>query len=179
MNRLMTVLCLLTVTLMITGCQTQSEKGDVVHPNKRISTAPATSVNTNQIVLSPPNSDVLLVPKETQWSWPLRGNHGMVFVEGTKGIDFTVSDNEAVYAVANGTVSFVGDSMTSYGHLLVIKHDNNYLSVYANNQKILVQEGQKVVEGQKVATTCGPVYGKWHFELRYQGKPVDPSLVIK
>lgn len=166
---------LLLLTVLLSGCQTTPETSSVLFPTKRGQTSP----KAPQIVPSTANSDLLLLPKETKWIWPLKGNHGMVYVEGTKGIDFTVSDNEAVHAVANGVVSFVGDSVTSYGRLLVIRHDRNYLSIYANNQKILVQEGQKIVEGQKIATTYGPAYGKWHFELRYQGKPIDPSLIIK
>jgi lipoprotein NlpD len=75
-------------------------------------------------------------------------------------------------------VSYVGNSIKSYGEMVVIKHTPNYLSVYANNGKVLVKEGQMVKRGEKIAEMGEPANGKWHFEIRHQGKPVDPASLL-
>jgi lipoprotein NlpD len=112
-----------------------------------------------------------------QWSWPLK-RRPAVFSPIAKGIDYTARAGQPVMAAADGVVTYVGNSIKSYGEMVVIKHTTNYLSVYANNGKVLVKEGQTVKRGEPIAEMGDPANGKWHFEIRHQGKPVDPASLL-
>ena len=94
-----------------------------------------------------------------------------------KGIDFAGKSGDPVVAAAAGKVVYVGTGIRGFGQLLIVKHNATFLSAYAHNRKILVSEGQQVTRGQKVAemgnTDSDMV--KLHFEIRKQGKPIDPT----
>ena len=110
------------------------------------------------------------------WSWPASGNIIASFAAGkNRGIDIAGTKGQKVLSAADGTVLHKG-SMNGYGNLVIIKHSDNVLSAYAHNDKILVQEKQQIKRGQQIAemgnTDSDRV--KLHFEIRYQGKPVDP-----
>ena len=110
------------------------------------------------------------------WSWPTDGNIIASFAAGkNRGIDIAGKKGQKVLSAADGTVLHKG-SMNGYGNLVIIKHNDNVLSAYAHNDKILVQEKQQIKRGQQIAemgsTDSDRV--KLHFEIRYQGKPVDP-----
>ena len=107
---------------------------------------------------------------------PLKGAVISKFTETNKGIDISGSLGESVAAAANGTVVYSGNSLRGYGNLILIKHDNTFLTAYAYNQTLLVKEGESVVKGQKIAEV-GDYAGtpKLHFEIRVNGKPVDPE----
>ena len=94
-----------------------------------------------------------------------------------KGIDYGGKIGDPVSAAADGKVIFSGNSLRSYGNLVIVKHNNSYLSIYAHNSKNLVKEGDSVRRGQKIAemgnTEADRI--KLHFELRRDSKPVDPS----
>ncbi len=83
-----------------------------------------------------------------------------------------------MFCAADGTVTYVGNSIKSYGEMVIVKHGTDYLSVYANNGKVLVHEGQQVQRGERLATTLAGVNPHWHFEIRYHGKPVDPDKIL-
>ena len=87
---------------------------------------------------------------------------------------------EPVVAAGDGKVVYAGAGLRGYGELVIIKHNVTYLSAYAHNRKILVKEGQQVTRGQKIAemgnTDADSV--KLHFEIRKQGKPVDPAQYL-
>ena len=112
------------------------------------------------------------------WAWPARGKVVTQFSDSTtfKGIDIAGSAGQPVTASAGGKVVYAGSGLRGYGKLIIIKHNDSYLSAYAHNRDILVKEGQQVVKGQKIAemgnTDTDQV--KLHFEIRRQGKPVDP-----
>jgi lipoprotein NlpD len=110
------------------------------------------------------------------WSWPAKGKVSGLFSEGTKGIDISGLPGQAVTASAAGKVVYSGAGLRGYGKLIIIKHNNTYLSAYAHNSKLLVKEGETVAKGQKIAemgnTDSNLV--KLHFEIRKNGKPVDP-----
>ena len=110
------------------------------------------------------------------WSWPASGNVIASFAAGkNRGIDIAGTKGQKVLSAADGIVLHKG-SMNGYGNLVIIKHSDNVLSAYAHNDKILVQEKQQIKRGQQIAemgnTDSDRV--KLHFEIRYQGKPVDP-----
>lgn len=115
------------------------------------------------------------------WSWPTKGKVIANFNDaGNKGIDIAGTKGQAINAAASGKVIYSGSDLRGYGKLVIIKHNNTYLSVYANNSNILVKEGQQVSAGQKIAemgdTDSNVV--KLHFEIRHQGKSVDPSKFL-
>lgn len=110
------------------------------------------------------------------WSWPAQGKVIAAFAAGkNRGIDIAGTKGQKVLSAADGTVLHKG-SMNGYGNLVIIKHSDNVLSAYAHNDKILVKEKQQIRRGQQIAemgsTDSDRV--KLHFEIRYQGKPVDP-----
>lgn len=113
----------------------------------------------------------------SDWVWPTAGKVGTPFAEGTsKGIVIPAKAGQPVVAASAGTVTLVSNAVRGYGNLVVIKHSQTLLSVYAHNSKVLVEEKQTVAKGQKIAEvgatdTDSP---KLHFEIRRMGKPVDP-----
>lgn len=114
---------------------------------------------------------------DVAWQWPSSGKVVQPFSEsGNKGLDFGGKSGDPVLAAADGKVVYAGTGLRGYGELVIVKHNATYLSAYAHNRKILVKEGQQVSRGQKIAemgnTDSETV--KLHFEIRKQGKSVDP-----
>ena len=116
------------------------------------------------------------------WGWPAAGKIVGTFNEGAnlKGIAIAGKLGQPVLASAPGRVIFSGTGIRGFGKLIVIKHNNTYLSVYGHNNELLVKEGQAVTKGQKIAemgsTDTDQV--KLHFEIRRFGKPVDPATLL-
>jgi lipoprotein NlpD len=111
------------------------------------------------------------------WIWPANGKVLAAFSDpSNKGVDIAGRKGEPVQASAGGRVVYIGEGLRGYGKLVIIKHNELYLSAYAHNDAILVKEGQTVVRGQKIAEigSTGTDQTKLHFEIRRQGKPVDP-----
>lgn len=113
------------------------------------------------------------------WEWPVQGKVLEVFSgkDGlNKGIDIRGDLGEPVKTAAEGEVVYSGSGLRGYGNLIIVKHSESYLSAYAHNRIILVREGQKVKAGQKIAEVgfSGTNVAKLHFEIRFNGKPVDP-----
>lgn len=112
------------------------------------------------------------------WIWPVRGRIAAQFVpqQGKKGIDIAGIKGDKIHAASGGTVAYAGNGLTGYGNLIIIKHDNQFLTAYGNNLRNVVKEGQKVKAGQVIAE-MGIVDRKFwgvHFEIRKAGKPVNP-----
>ena len=116
------------------------------------------------------------------WAWPATGKviAGFSEVANLKGIDIAGKAGQPVYASGPGKVVYAGSGLRGYGKLIIVKHNNTYLSAYAHNREILVKEGQQVAKGQKIAemgdTDADQV--KLHFEIRRFGKPVDPAKFL-
>lgn len=122
-------------------------------------------------------ADPALTGDDVPWIWPANGKIVGAFSEnGSKGVDIAGKAGDPVIAAGDGKVVYSGTGLRGYGKLVIIKHNATYLSAYAHNQNILVKEGQSVTKGQKIAemgnTDADQV--KLHFEVRRQGKPVDP-----
>jgi lipoprotein NlpD len=121
-------------------------------------------------------------PDHLDWAWPTKGKviAGYSDTANLKGIDIAGTAGQAIYASAPGRVVYAGNGLRGYGKLIIIKHNATYLSAYAHNREILVKEGQQVTRGQKIAemgnTDADQV--KLHFEIRRQGKPMDPSKYL-
>lgn len=111
------------------------------------------------------------------WYWPVRGSIISKFSSTTnKGIDIKAKAGRPVNAAAAGTVVYAGSGLVGYGNLVIIKHSEVFLSAYAHNKKILVSETKKVKAGEKIAEigSSGASETKLHFEIRKNGKPVNP-----
>lgn len=119
---------------------------------------------------------------ELDWIWPANGKIISYFSESgnSKGIVIAGKLGQPVVASAAGKVIFSGTGIRGFGKLIVIKHNNTFLSVYAHNSQLLVKEGQTVARGQKIAEMgdSDTDQVKLHFEIRRFGKPVDPIKLL-
>ncbi len=117
------------------------------------------------------------------WQWPASGDLITTFDQGTglnKGIDIRGKLGEPVIAAAPGVVVYAGSGLRGYGKLLIVKHSEKVLSAYAHNRVLHVAEGDQVTRGQKIAQVgaSGTDTAKLHFEIRYDGKPVNPLAYL-
>ncbi|MES2099372.1 MAG: peptidoglycan DD-metalloendopeptidase family protein [Pseudomonadota bacterium] len=118
---------------------------------------------------------------DINWAWPAAGSVVAPFDEGkVKGLVISGKAGDPVLAAADGRVVYAGSGLRGYGNLIILKHNNTYLTAYAHNQTLLVKEDQAVRRGQKIAemgsTDADGV--KLHFEIRKQGKPIDPARLL-
>jgi lipoprotein NlpD len=130
----------------------------------------------------PPRPDTERGVDDLDWIWPTSGRVISGFNEGAnlKGIAIAGKLGQPVLASAPGRVIFSGTGIRGFGKLIVIKHNNTFLSVYAHNHTLLVKEGQTVSKGQKIAEmgNSDTDQVKLHFEIRRFGKPVDPGKLL-
>ena len=136
-------------------------------------TAPARPASASRPAVDP--------DEDLGWTWPVSGSVIAAFDEQrNKGLGLSGSAGDPVLAAADGRVVYAGSGLRGYGNLIIVKHNNTFLSAYAHNQTLLVREDQTVRRGQKIAemgsTDTDRV--KLHFEIRRQGKPVDPARYL-
>lgn len=127
------------------------------------------------------NSSKLNVPKtqnaKNGWMMPNDGAIAEKYTAENKGINIKNTPGSAVFAASDGKVVYSGNGLKGYGNLIIIRHDNGYLTAYALNKVNLVKSGMEVKAGDKIATVGDE--GILHFELRKNGKPVNPVTYIK
>lgn len=133
---------------------------------------------------TPTPAVVISKPTHKTWVWPASGKilRGFSMASGgNRGIDIGGKLNDPVIATAAGKVVYAGNSMPGYGNLIIIKHNDNDLSAYAFNKTMSVNEGQKVAAGQQIAKMGKNDKGQTllHFEIRQNGKPVNPLNYLK
>lgn len=119
--------------------------------------------------------------EKIDWGWPAGGRVIAGFSDpANKGVDIAGKKGESVFASAGGKVVYIGEGLRGYGKLVIIKHNNTYLTAYAHNDTIAVKEQQTVAKGQKIAEigSTGSDTTKLHFEIRRSGKPVDPMKYL-
>jgi lipoprotein NlpD len=119
--------------------------------------------------------------EDVGWIWPAHGTLIAGFSEAkNKGLDIGGKAGDPVIAAADGRVVYAGAGLRGYGNLIILKHNNTYLTAYAHNQTLLVKEDQSVQKGQKIAEMGNSDADrvKLHFEIRRQGKPVDPARYL-
>lgn len=115
------------------------------------------------------------------FQWPVKGKVLKSFFQtNNKGIDIAGEVGQEVIAAETGKVVYSGQSLMGYGNLLIIKHQNDYLTAYANNSQLLITEGQWVKKGEVVAKVgrAGAHRASLHFEIRKNGKPIDPVVLL-
>ena len=147
--------------------------------NKPVSnvTAPVTAPSVS--ATEPTVSSTTTSSPIAAWRWPTEGkviDNFSATEGGNKGIDIAGSKGQAIVATADGRVVYAGNALRGYGNLIIIKHNDDYLSAYAHNDTMLVREQQEIRAGQKIATmgSTGTSSTRLHFEIRYKGKSVNP-----
>lgn len=144
-------------------------------PAKPANTAPDANNKTPAPAAAPAEEGVGFI-------WPANGPLLGGFDDAkNKGLDIGGKAGDAVMAAADGQVVYAGSGLRGYGNLLILKHNSTFLTAYAHNQTLLVKEDQKVKKGQKIAEmgNSDSASGvKLHFEIRRQGKPVDPAKLL-
>ena len=133
---------------------------------------------TAQVVATRPSS-MSVSNKDIQWRWPVSNDVIRDFSlaeRGNKGLDFAGQKGDVVNAAAAGKVVYVGNGLRGYGNLIILKHNDDFITAYAHNEKILVNEQQWVDVGQPIAEMgdSGTTRVMLHFEVRYRGKSVNP-----
>jgi lipoprotein NlpD len=162
--------------------------GVVVRP---ISSAPSSSGSVTQpgapttgntaLSNAPPTQTPMANDEGLAFIWPANGTLIAGFDEvKNKGLDIAGKAGDAILAAADGQVVYAGAGLRGYGNLIILKHNNTFLTAYAHNQALLVKEDQKVRKGQKIAEMgkSDADRVKLHFEVRKQGKPVDPTKLL-
>ena len=166
---------------------TYSESSGEQSANKMLpNNKPATTTTTVAPVTAPTVSTTQSTASSTStsspissWRWPTDGKVIENFSGaegGNKGIDIAGSKGQAIVATGDGRVVYAGNALRGYGNLIIIKHNDDYLSAYAHNDTMLVKEQQDIKAGQKIATmgSTGTSSTRLHFEIRYKGKSVNP-----
>ena len=161
-----------------------AKPGSAIAPASAAASAPATSASG----ASPPPSpsrEAAPPPRDgdddINWAWPAATPVSTPFDDArNKGLVFRGKAGDPVYAAADGRVVYAGSGLRGYGNLVILKHNTTYLTAYAHNQTLLVKDDQQVKRGQKIAemgsTDADGV--QLHFEIRKQGKPIDPARLL-
>ena len=165
-----------------------SEPSALSKSNKKTNFTSSTKITNNQQNNSSNNANNKKstakkpAPKSLQtrssvvWKWPVKSRKYNRFTNENKGIDIPGVKGQDVFSAASGKVVYAGNGIIGYGNLIIIKHSQKYLSAYAHNSVILVKEGELIKVGGKIAEigNSGTIKNILHFEIRKDGKPVDP-----
>lgn len=146
--------------------------------SKSSSQVPAPTISRNTAAVSQSNIKKQVNVNQVSWSWPTTGRviTGFNLSAGKQGVDIRGNEGQAVYSAASGEVVYVGNGLKGYGNLIIIKHNAHYLSAYAHNAQLFVVEGKQVLAREKIATVGanGSRGHLLHFQIRLDGKPVNP-----
>lgn len=157
------------VSMGLSACDSNQNTKIVVinsQPKRIVASKP---VNTNNKALKKPNNNV---PTAIQWQWPADG----LILTKARSLEIAGRPGTPIKAAAGGVVSYSGHGLKQYGNLIIIKHNQDFSTVYAHNRELKVKEGEKVTKGQVIALMgkSGAERVRLHFEIRYKGKPQDP-----
>ncbi|MDG6241508.1 murein hydrolase activator NlpD [Glaesserella parasuis] len=152
-------------------------------PPAQTSTTPRVTATAANNTPNYSSTSAPAVASSIRWQWPTQGRviSGFSASEGgNKGLDIAGTKGQPVKAAAAGRVVYAGNALQGYGNLIIIKHNDDFLSAYAHNDSIKVEEQDNVKAGETIATlgSTGTNSNKLHFEIRYQGKSVDPARYL-
>jgi lipoprotein NlpD len=156
-------------------------------PSPSLPAAPAPPAATTAASNGPATTTLptvpAIVPNALRWQWPTDGAVIASFAAGDptrQGVDIAGKEGQPVRAAADGVVVYSGAGLVGYGELIIIKHDEHWLSAYGHNRARLVNEGQRVQAGEVIAEMghSGASRDMLHFEIRFDGKPVDPARYL-
>jgi lipoprotein NlpD len=168
-----------------------------IHPGQRLRLYPGAAPVARSTTMAPPRSSASPQPPSppppsaadlpangpSSWRWPTEGSLVAGYAAGDptrQGIDIAGNAGQPVRAAADGVVVYSGSGLVGYGELIIVKHNDQWLSAYGHNRARLVNEGQLVKAGQQIAEMgrSGAARDMLHFEIRYNGKPVDPMAYL-
>ncbi|MEH6649648.1 MAG: peptidoglycan DD-metalloendopeptidase family protein [Motiliproteus sp.] len=167
--------------------------GQLIRLNSTAKPKPASSNKTSIKQNTAKSSSVAAVTKTKttshvssgpiKWRWPAKGRVIQGFSSTgklNKGLNIAGNRGDSVYSAAIGVVVYAGNGLLGYGNLIIINHNDSFLSAYAHNHRLLVKEQDTVKSGQKIAEigNSGAAQTMLHFEIRKEGKPVDPSRYL-
>lgn len=156
--------------------------GSMIRVGQRLLLQPSGQARAAGAGRAEPANAAVVVPAPP-WRWPTSGRLYLRFGQSPKtasGIRIAGNVGQAILAAASGEIVYAGSGLASYGQLLIIKHNDSWLSAYGFNSVLLVREGDKVAAGQEVAEMGQDLAGvaMLHFEIRRAGQPVDPSIYL-
>jgi len=159
--------------------------GALIHPGQVLQLNGPAATSSRSSASRPPPRPLPSIPSQPspKWSWPTSGqvNVGFGAKPGTgTGVLINGKLGQAIYAAASGRVVYAGSGLIGYGKLIIVKHNDTYLSAYGYNASLLVKEGDQIKKGQKIAAMGeGPERKpRLHFEIRRNGKPVNPRQYL-
>lgn len=155
--------------------------GQATAVDKSASTAQTPAASQQAPASAPSNTASAAIPGAPSLMWPAKGRVVATFDEDkSKGVAIAGKAGDPVVAAADGKVVYAGSGLRGYGNLLIIKHDETYLTAYAHNQELRVKQDQDVKAGQRIADmgSSDADQVKLHFEVRRMGKPIDPLLLL-
>jgi lipoprotein NlpD len=152
-------------------------------PSTQTKSPPASGTSSTTKTAFPVNAQASNTADPESWKWPTRGRVVRSYVAGDparNGLDIAGKEGQTIVASSGGQVVYSGNGLIGYGELIIIKHSEKMLSAYAHNKIRLVKEGEQVSAGQKIAEMGRNSGNKQllHFEIRAQGKPVDPLTYL-
>ncbi len=159
--------------------------GSLIYPGQVIRLTPSSNSSTAALSRRPASRPLPDIPTQPAppWGWPTAGRINVEF--GAKpgtgtGVLINGRSGQPILAAASGRVVYAGSGLIGYGELIIIKHNDTYLSAYGYNASLLVREGQSIKRGQRIATMGeGPERKpRLHFEIRRNGKPVNPRQFL-
>jgi lipoprotein NlpD len=155
-----------------TGAQPASRQAPLPAPRSDVQKKPT------PVKPAPAQRVPAVAARKLSWMWPAQGELLERFTANgpNKGIDIAGKTGQPILAAEAGQVVYQGSGLRGYGQLIIIKHDDDFLSAYAHCDKIYVREGNVIKRGQKIADmgSTGTDRARLHFEVRYRGAPVDP-----
>lgn len=157
----------------------QAKSNSSVKPAKPVAPKNQTGYVQNRKAPEKKSQNITLSGNVVQWQWPVKGKIISGFShqqQGNKGVDIAGREGSRINAAASGQVVYAGSALRGYGNLIIIKHNDDYLSAYAHNRKLLVKERQMVTAGQQIAEmgSTDATDPRLHFEIRFRGTSVDP-----
>lgn len=166
-----------TMVHPVAGSKVEARSLDDSKPSAGVPPAPAPAAST--VEAAP--GEAMAKDGDLVWGWPVASNVTVPFDEArTKGLVFAGKAGDAVLAAADGRVVYAGSGLRGYGNLVIVKHNNTYITAYAHNRALLVKEDQVVRRGQKIAEMGASEAERvqLHFELRKLGRPIDPMRLL-
>lgn len=169
----------INVSGKVSKSTSSSVKSTPVATTSAITSGVSTSAVHTTAIVTPTTTTVIPALSDSRFTWPVEGKVLKGYGDNNKGVDIAVAEDASVNAAGDGQVLFVG-SVRGYGNLVIVKHDATYVTAYGHNKSITVKHGQSVKRGQKIAvagkTDTDPA--RIHFEIRKNGKPIDPTTLL-
>lgn len=163
--------------------KTTTQPLQTIEPIQRQTVTTAPTVTQPKITTTPSSQQTNILPTSSL-KWTAPSNNSVIapfnLQQNVRGLRYGGQIGDPIFAAANGQVVYAADGLKEYGKLILIKHTDGYITAYAHNDKLLVKSGENVIGGQKIAEmgSTGATQPMLEFQIRHNGKPVDPSDIL-